>query len=70
MTEINAFITPYLIAAVGFLIVYVLSGIKGEIRDVRKAVNCLESDLRGGLSSMDRRLTAVETRCQMEHESK
>jgi hypothetical protein len=58
---------PYLTTVIGFLIVYVLNGIKGEIGEVKVSVNSLEKDMREGITSLDRRLTIVETRCTSEH---
>jgi len=60
-------IAPYLMSVIGFLVVFVLYGIKSEIKEVRVSVNALESELRGGISGLDRRMTVVETRCHMEH---
>ena len=58
---------PYLTTVIGFLIVYVLNGIKSEITEVKVTVNSLEKDIRDSISSIEHRLTAVETRCSMEH---
>lgn len=52
-----------LLTIVGFLIVFVLNGIKSEIRDTKTAVQNLETDLRGGMSQLDRRVTRIEARC-------
>lgn len=60
-------ILPYLLSIIGFLVVYVLYGIKGEIREVRTSVNALEGELRSGITKLDRRVTVVETRCAGEH---
>jgi len=62
-------IAPYLMSVIGFLVVFVLYGIKSEIKEVRVSVNALESELRSGISGLDRRVTVVETRCRMEHGS-
>lgn len=59
--NINA--VSVLLTVVGFLIVFVLNGIKGEIRDTKRAVQGLEADLRGAISAIDRRVTVIETRC-------
>lgn len=58
---------PYLLTIIGFMAVYVLNGIKGEIKEVKTTVKALETDLRGGFGSLDRRVTALETRCTMNH---
>lgn len=58
---------PYLTAVIGFLIVYVLNGIKGEIKEVKTTVKSLEKDLRDGITGLDRRVTAIESRCQAYH---
>lgn len=61
-------ILPYLMTVIGFLIVYVLNGIKSEIKDVKTTVKSLENDMRGGIGDLDRRITAVESRCLVYHE--
>lgn len=55
------------IAALGFLIVYTLTGIRTNIRDLAATMKKLESDLRGQLSELDRRVTRVETNCDARH---
>lgn len=66
-TTLAAEIAPYLLSMVGFLLVYILYGIKSEIKEIRVFVGSLEGELRGGLAHLDRRLTIVETRCAGEH---
>ena len=56
-----------LLAACGFLAVFVLQGIKGEIRDLRSALSCIERDFREGLSGLDRRVGKIETKCSVFH---
>ncbi len=68
MIEHGHELVPYLLTVLGFLAVYVLNGIKGEIKEVKTTVKALENDLRGGFGSLDRRVTALETRCTMHHE--
>lgn len=58
---------PYLTSIIGFLIVYVLNGIKGEIREVKVSVSSLEKDVQKTVESLNQRLTVMETRCTMEH---
>lgn len=60
-------VLPYLMAVIGFLIIYVLNGIKGEIKDVKTVVQGLERDMRDGITGLDRRVTAIESRCQAYH---
>lgn len=67
MDSIAHEIIPYLTTIIGFLIVYVLNGIKGEIKEVKVGVNALEKDLRETVATLDRRITVVETRCSVEH---
>jgi uncharacterized protein YoxC len=62
--QIEFFIISVLLTVVGFLVVYVLNSIRGEISAVKDSLKNLESDLREGLSSLDRRVTIVETRCK------
>lgn len=58
---------PYLTTIIGFLIVYVLNGIKTEIKDVKNSVKSLEEDLRGGITQLDRRVTKIEAGCSYMH---
>lgn len=58
---------PYLTTIIGFLIVYVLNGIKAEIKDVKLSVKSLEEDLRGGITQLDRRVTKIEAGCSYMH---
>jgi hypothetical protein len=58
---------PYIMALLGFLAVYVLNGIKSEIKEVKTTVRALEADMRGGVGSLDRRVTAIESRCMYIH---
>ncbi len=60
-------ILPYLTTVIGFLIVWVLNGIKGEIKDVKTTVYSLERDLRDGMSNLDRRVTKIEAGCDYMH---
>ncbi len=60
-------VLPYLLTVIGFLAVYVLNGIKSEIKEVKVTVKALESDLRGGVTELDRRLTKLETKCAAHH---
>lgn len=59
MTELM----PYIAAILGFLAVFVLNNIKQEMRDIKTSLNSLEKDMREGVSSLDRRVTIMETRC-------
>ncbi len=60
---------PYLLAVLGFFATYVLNGIKSEIKEVKQSLQSLEKDLRDGVSSLDRRVTAIEARCSVKHSS-
>ncbi len=60
-------VLPYLLTVIGFLAVFVLNGIKSEIKEVKITVKALESDLRGGVTELDRRLTKLETKCDANH---
>lgn len=51
---------PYLTTVIGFLIVYVLNGIKSEIREVKTSVRSLEDDLRAEQSNLATRVTILE----------
>ncbi len=63
MSEHGTEIIPYLLTGLGFLAVYVLNGIKSEIKEVKVTISSLEKDLRGGVSNLDRRLSTLEGKC-------
>lgn len=69
---------PYLLAVIGFLIVHVLNGIKGEINEIKGQLSKIEGDLHSRVTDIDRRhqdkyvdinrrLTNVEARCKVTH---
>lgn len=69
---------PYLLAVIGFLIVHVLNGIKGEIKDIKGQLSKIESDLHGRVTDIDRRhqdtlvehdrrISKIEARCDVQH---
>lgn len=71
-------VLPYLLAVIGFLIVHVLNGIKGEIKEIKGQLSKIETDLHGRVSDMEqrnhntnveieRRLAHVEARCAVVH---
>lgn len=67
METVAVQILPYLTTVIGFLIVWVLNGIKGEIKDVKNTVSSLEKDLRDGMANLDRRVTKIEAGCSFIH---
>lgn len=66
-TTLAAELAPYLLTTIGFLLIYVLNGIKGELKELRMFIATLENELRGGIAGLDRRLTVMETKCKAEH---
>ena len=60
-------VLPYFTTVIGFLIVWVLNGIKSEIKDVKTTVGSLEKDLREGITGLDRRVTKLETENSFMH---
>lgn len=78
MDSISMAAMPYLLAVIGFLIVFVLNGIKGEIRDIKGQLQKIEDDLHRRVSDIDRRhqnqyveidrrLSRTEARCEVVH---
>lgn len=67
MELISTQLLPYLTTIIGFLIVYVLNGIKTEIKDVKTSVHGLEEDLRKGITQLERRVTHLEAGCEYIH---
>lgn len=51
---------PYLATIIGFLIVWILNGIKTEIREVKTSVKTLEMDLRSSHNDLSNRVTRLE----------
>lgn len=69
---------PYLLTVIGFLIVFVLNGIKGEIKEIKGQLGKIETDLHRRVTVIDtrhqevqvdfeRRLSHVEARCSIKH---
>ena len=67
-----------LLSVIGFLMIFVLNGIKEEIKDIKIQLSKIEGDLHERVTEMerrqsaetvaiDRRLSHVETRCAMVH---
>ncbi len=65
--EHAAELLPYAATIIGALIVYILNGVKTEIKDMGHTIKTLERDLRGGYADLDRRIAKVETRCELHH---
>lgn len=63
MDDIGLFVIGTLLTLCGVLAVIVLNGIKTEIKDIKVSLNSLESDMRDGVTSLDRRITIIEVRC-------
>ena len=68
MEQIASGVFPYIAAVIGFLIVHVLNGIKSEITEVKTTIHGLERDFREGITSLDRRVSMIEARCQTTHQ--
>ena len=64
MVELTQVVTV-LLSVIGFFAVYTLNGIKSEIKEMKTSLKGLENDLRGGVASLDRRITVLESRCEM-----
>ena len=67
METVAVTILPYLTTVIGFLIVWVLNGIKSEIKDVKTSVYNLEKDLRDSQAELEHRVTRVEAGCAYMH---
>jgi len=63
METVAVTILPYLSTVIGFLIVWVLNGIRSEIREVKTTVN----NLRDELVKLDHRVIRIETGCTYMH---
>lgn len=60
-------LTHILLATIGFLIVYVLNGIKTEITEVKTTVRNLETNLQTGISDLNVRVSTLETVQKLEN---
>lgn len=58
---------PYLATVIGFLVVWVLNEIKGDIREVKTSVKALETDLRNSHGELETRVTKLETSYEFMH---
>lgn len=72
------FVIGVLFGVIGFLIVFVLQGIKGEICDIKVQLSKIEDDLHKRVSEIDRRhqdvmvehdrrISKIEARCDVTH---
>lgn len=68
MEHLAADLLPYLTTIIGFLIVYVLNGIKAEIKDVKITVKGLEKDFSEVINRLEYRVTVLETGCTFMHQ--
>ena len=60
MELIASQLIPYFATVIGFLIVWILNGIKTEIREVKTSVRTLEGDLRNSHNDLSSRVTRLE----------
>lgn len=67
--QVEFYVITVLMAIIGFFGVFVLNDIKEEIKEMKGSVKGLEGDIRNSLSSLDRRITIIETGCRIQHES-
>lgn len=67
MELIAAQLIPYFATIIGFLIVWILNGIKTEIREVKTSVRTLEGDLRNSHNDLSSRVTRLETESDYYH---
>ncbi len=67
MEVIAVQVLPYFTTAIGFMIVFVLNGIKGEIKEVKTSVKALEEDFRDTIKAHDHRITKIEASCAFMH---
>lgn len=69
---------PYLLTIIGFLIVHVLRGIQGEIKEIKGQLTKIEGDLHSRVTDIDRRhqalmvehdrrISKIEARCEFKH---
>lgn len=74
MSDAALYFLPYMLAVIGFLIVFVLNGIKEEIQKTNVKLGKIETDLHTRVSDidrrhevkyveLDRRVATVEGRC-------
>jgi len=52
---------------IGKMVISRLGNIEGELGKTNDTLSKIETDIRGELSQLDRRIAVVETRCQINH---
>lgn len=76
--HITILVIGVLLSTIGFLIVYVLNGIKSEIGDIKGKLGTIETELHSRVTDLerrhearvtdvDRRLVHVEATCGVQH---
>lgn len=65
--SLAADIAPYLLSVTGILLIYILNGIKSEIKEIRVFISTLEGNLRDEMTGLDKRMRSIELRCASEH---
>lgn len=70
MEIVATHLLPYLTTIIGFLIVYVLNGIKSEITEVKTSVKNLEEDIRTEQNLLTQRVAKLEAGCDYMHHRK
>lgn len=60
-------LTNVLLSIIGFLIVYVLNGIKTEIKDIKSSVDKLEDSFDKSVKDLETRVVKLESACTHYH---
>lgn len=67
MDDIGLFVIGTLLTLCGVLAVIVLNGIKSEIKDIKISLGALETDMRNGVTALERRVIVLETIRENKH---
>ncbi len=58
---------PYLMSGIGFLVVYVLMGIKNELSDLKLSLRDLEKEVWPRITQLEVAVSKIQTMCHVMH---
>ncbi len=67
MEIIAAALIPYFATVIGFLIVWVLTGIRTEMKELKNSVESIRTELGNKHNDLESRVVRLETGCEFMH---
>ncbi len=58
---------PYLMSGIGFLVVYVLMGIKNEVSELKTSLGKLEDEVWPRINHLEVTVSKIQTMCHVMH---